>query len=38
MASVAVAFDALGLHELIAITLPENLASRRVMEKAGFAL
>jgi [ribosomal protein S5]-alanine N-acetyltransferase len=37
VASVAVAFDALDLTELIAITLPENLASRRVMEKAGFA-
>lgn len=36
-ASVAVAFDSLDLDELIAITLPENLASRRVMEKAGFA-
>ncbi|MFZ1995155.1 MAG: GNAT family N-acetyltransferase [Solirubrobacteraceae bacterium] len=34
--SVAVAFDVLDLNELIAITLPENLASRRVMEKAGF--
>jgi RimJ/RimL family protein N-acetyltransferase len=36
VASVAVAFDVLDLHELIAITLPDNLASRRVMEKAGF--
>jgi RimJ/RimL family protein N-acetyltransferase len=34
--SVAVAFDALGLSEVIAYTLPDNLASRRVMEKAGF--
>jgi RimJ/RimL family protein N-acetyltransferase len=32
-----VAFDVLDLHELIAITLPDNLASRRVMEKTGFA-
>jgi ribosomal-protein-alanine N-acetyltransferase len=36
-ASVGVAFDSLGLHEIIAITLPDNAASRRVMEKAGFA-
>ncbi len=36
-ASVRVAFDALRLREIIAITLPDNLASRRVMEKAGFA-
>jgi [ribosomal protein S5]-alanine N-acetyltransferase len=36
IASVAVAFDVLDVHELIAITLPDNLASRRVMEKAGF--
>jgi ribosomal-protein-alanine N-acetyltransferase len=36
LASVAVAFEALDLRELIAITLPDNLASRRVMEKAGF--
>lgn len=35
-ASVRVAFDALRLPEVIAITLPGNLASRRVMEKAGF--
>jgi [ribosomal protein S5]-alanine N-acetyltransferase len=37
VASVAVAFDVLAFNELIAITLPDNLASRRVMEKAGFA-
>jgi ribosomal-protein-alanine N-acetyltransferase len=37
VASVSVAFDVLDLHELIAITLPDNLASRRVMEKTGFA-
>jgi ribosomal-protein-alanine N-acetyltransferase len=36
-ASVDVAFNALGLRELMAITLHDNLASRRVMEKAGFA-
>jgi [ribosomal protein S5]-alanine N-acetyltransferase len=35
-ASVHVAFDSLGLGELIAITLPDNIASRRVMEKSGF--
>jgi RimJ/RimL family protein N-acetyltransferase len=35
-ASVWVAFAALGLHELIAITLPDNVASRRVMDNAGF--
>jgi RimJ/RimL family protein N-acetyltransferase len=37
IASVGVAFDVLDLHDLIAITLPDNHASRRVMEKAGFA-
>jgi RimJ/RimL family protein N-acetyltransferase len=36
-ASVAVAFDSLGIDELIGITLRHNIASRRVMEKAGFA-
>jgi RimJ/RimL family protein N-acetyltransferase len=36
-ASVQVAFDSLGLPEIIAITLPDNAASRRVMGKAGFA-
>ena len=36
-ASVHVAFDRLALEEVIAITQPENVASRRVMEKAGFA-
>ena len=34
--SVEVAFGGLHLHELIAFTLPHNLASRRVMEKSGF--
>jgi ribosomal-protein-alanine N-acetyltransferase len=36
-AAVDVAFGALGLEELIAFTLSDNLASRRVMDKAGFA-
>jgi RimJ/RimL family protein N-acetyltransferase len=36
-ATVRVAFDDLGLDELIALTLIDNLASRRVMEKSGFA-
>jgi [ribosomal protein S5]-alanine N-acetyltransferase len=35
-ASVGVAFDTLVLPEVIAITLPGNAASRRVMDKAGF--
>ncbi len=35
-ASVRVAFQSLGLHEVIAITLPDNFASRRVMERSGF--
>jgi RimJ/RimL family protein N-acetyltransferase len=26
-----------GLHDLVALTLPENVPSRRVMEKAGFS-
>jgi RimJ/RimL family protein N-acetyltransferase len=30
-------FSALGLERLVAYTLPENTASRRVMEKLGFA-
>ena len=33
---VAVARDRLRLQELVAFTLPDNVASRRVMEKAGF--
>jgi ribosomal-protein-alanine N-acetyltransferase len=37
LASVAVAFDVLELSEIIAFTQPDNLGSRRVMEKAGFA-
>ena len=35
-ACVEVGFDQLGLCQIIAFTLPENIASRRVMEKAGF--
>ena len=35
-ACVEVAFEQLELLELIAFTLPDNLASRRVMEKSGF--
>ena len=35
-ALVAVARDRLGLQEVVAFTLPDNVASRRVMEKAGF--
>ena len=36
-ASVAVAFGPLGLADVVAFTLPDNHASRRVMEKLGFA-
>jgi RimJ/RimL family protein N-acetyltransferase len=35
-AAVEVAFDDLDLDEIVAFTLPDNIASRRVMEKAGF--
>ncbi len=35
-ASVQTAFEMLGLRELVALTLAENIASRRVMEKSGF--
>ena len=35
-ACVEVAFEQLGLREIVAFTLPDNIASRRVMEKAGF--
>jgi [ribosomal protein S5]-alanine N-acetyltransferase len=31
-----VAFRQLGLQDLVAYTIPENVASRRVMEKVGF--
>ena len=34
--AVDVGFEALELERLIAFTLPHNIASRRVMEKAGF--
>jgi len=34
--SLAVAFGELQLGEVIALSLPENRASRRVMEKTGF--
>lgn len=34
--SIQVAFESLGLEEVIAYTQPDNLASRRVMEKAGL--
>jgi RimJ/RimL family protein N-acetyltransferase len=35
-ASVRIAFDVLGLEEVIAYTAPDNIASCRVMEKAGM--
>ena len=35
-ACVEVAFGELGLRSIVAFTLPDNIASRRVMEKAGF--
>ncbi|MBV9167283.1 MAG: GNAT family N-acetyltransferase [Solirubrobacterales bacterium] len=35
-ASVEIAFGPLALSEVIAYTQPHNIASRRVMEKAGF--
>ena len=34
--SVRVGFAVLGRAELVSFTLPTNLRSRRVMEKAGF--
>jgi ribosomal-protein-alanine N-acetyltransferase len=36
-AAVKVAFERLHLLDVVAFTLPENHASRRVMEKLGFA-
>jgi [ribosomal protein S5]-alanine N-acetyltransferase len=36
-ACVEVAFEQLDLLEIVAFTLPDNVASRRVMDKAGFA-
>ncbi len=35
-ACVEVAFEQLRLREIVAFTLPHNIASRRVMEKTGF--
>src|SRR4051794_5007673 len=35
-AAVHVAFETLGLEDVVAFTLTDNLASRRVMEKLGF--
>ena len=35
-ASVREAFETYGLDDLVAFTLPDNVASRRVMEKLGF--
>jgi RimJ/RimL family protein N-acetyltransferase len=36
-AAVDVGFRQVGLLEIVAFTLPSNVASRRVMEKAGFS-
>jgi RimJ/RimL family protein N-acetyltransferase len=36
-ASIDVAFGPLGLADVVSFTLPHNVASRRVMEKLGFA-
>jgi ribosomal-protein-alanine N-acetyltransferase len=36
-AALAVASNRLGLRDVVAFTLPHNAASRRVMEKLGFA-
>lgn len=35
-ACVEVGFEQLGLRQIVAFTLPDNVASRRVMEKTGF--
>jgi RimJ/RimL family protein N-acetyltransferase len=35
-ALVSYAFDQVGLPRLVAVTFPENIASRRVLEKVGF--
>ena len=35
-AAIEAAFDALELPWIVALALPQNLASRRVMEKTGF--
>jgi RimJ/RimL family protein N-acetyltransferase len=36
-ASIEIAFGPLGLVDVVSFTLPGNVASRRVMEKLGFA-
>jgi RimJ/RimL family protein N-acetyltransferase len=36
LASIEVAFGPLELEQIVAFTTPDNAASRRVMEKAGF--
>jgi RimJ/RimL family protein N-acetyltransferase len=36
-ASLVIAFGPLGLADVVSFTLPHNWASRRVMEKLGFA-
>ena len=38
LASLHYGFEDLGLERIISITLPENVASRRVMEKSGLSL
>ncbi len=38
LASLHYGFEDLGLERIISITLPENTASRRVMEKSGLSL
>jgi [ribosomal protein S5]-alanine N-acetyltransferase len=35
-ASIACGFDELGLDRIVAVALPENTASRRVLEKCGL--
>jgi RimJ/RimL family protein N-acetyltransferase len=35
-ASIAFGLDELGLERIVAVTLPDNLASRRVLEKCGL--
>ena len=37
LASIRYGFEELGLERIISIALPQNVASRRVMEKAGLA-
>ncbi len=36
-AAIAFGFDVLALHEIVALTVPDNLRSRRVMEKLDMA-